>query len=243
MGPKHSYETAKEHVTAKSEPPVFRAGERTRKDLIANAVIKKLNEWIFSTEKNQATTVMWRNELEVCDIMGVQRDLSFESASVMRSVYDAHEPDKCIVIYNLLPFPISVNSEFLPGTIRELKSFNFGLNASATDGGANFGLEYDDKALLQISSEKMIVLPHQMNLIQVGNRIVSYLTVDAFFAGIKINMYTDKKMYYSQALIVGGDAKDAFPSEIEKDRANDWIDYQSHFVRILIFIIFGFIEY
>jgi hypothetical protein len=216
-----------------SLPAVTR--NQDRKDQIAAELVLKLEEWVTVENPRaiggKSTSVMWRSELEVCDILGIQRELSFgDNNTIQRKALlsDQNEPDKCILVYNLLKFPVCVSSEFLPGTRRLLKSLTLGLNASATGGGANFGYEVEQEKIQAINLEKMVVFPGQIALIQVGSRIQSFLSVDVLYEGSQINLYTDKKMYYSQALVIGGDGLNPAINNLAATPAA--VDYNTHFV-------------
>jgi len=177
-------------------------------DLIANEITTQIHEWI------EGANVQWRNGVEVCDIMGITRRLDLTSSqnghgpAIVTRKAGVDDDDCCIVVYNRTDHPIFVQSEFLPGTRRRLNKFELGLTAAPGAGTGTFGFEIGDVKVEAINLERLIVFPGKLTLIQVGSREQSFITVDLVYEGKEINLYTDKKMYYAQCLVIGGEPID-----------------------------------
>ncbi len=172
-------------------------------NLIANEISTLIHEWI------EGAIVQWRNGVEVCDIMGITRQLVLTpknntAAEVTRNAcFDGD--DCCIVVYNRTEYPIFVQSEFLPGSRRRLNKIELGVTAAPGAGTGSFGFEIGEVKVEAINLERLIVFPGKLTLIQVGSREQSFITVDIVYKKKIINLYTDKKMYYAQCLVIGGE--------------------------------------
>ena len=172
-------------------------------NLIANEITTQIHEWI------ENATIQWRNGVEVCDIMGITRNLDFSSNdNTVRREGGLDSDDCCIIVYNRTAHPIFVQSEFLPGYRRRLNKLEVGATVAPGAGTGTLGFEIGEVKVEAINLERLIVFPGKLTLIQVGSREQSFITVDIVYNKKEINLYTDKKMYYAQCLVIGGEPID-----------------------------------
>lgn len=148
------------------------------------------------------TKLVWRNKYEVCDICGTRRHPQYHIDSKDKF------KDHCIFVFNNTSYPIIASCTFSPQIKQKLKSFDVSLSGSPTSGGVTFGATMEDRVLDAVTLEQMTIFPGSICVFQVGGRIQSFvsveivLPVDSNKKEKYVHLYTDKKMYYEQVLVI-----------------------------------------